>query len=63
MHQRPHSNMDTCGVTHAGQAVSFTPTRADAQMFTYCPLGNHCHVVLHTRRANVSLLMGDINSV
>ena len=36
-----------------GQALS----RFDAQMLAYCLMGNHYHFVLHTRRANLSLLM------
>ena len=37
--------------------------RFDAQMLAYCLMGNHYHWVLHTRRANLSLLMRHINGV
>ena len=37
--------------------------RFDAQMLAYCLMGNHYHFVLHTRGANLSLLMRHINGV
>ena len=37
--------------------------RFDSQMLTYCLMGNHYHFVLHTRSANLSLLMRHINGV
>jgi putative transposase len=37
--------------------------RFDAQMLVYCLMGNHYHFVLHTRGANLSLLMRHINGV
>jgi putative transposase len=37
--------------------------RFDAQMLAYCLMGNHYHFVLHTRNANLSLLMRHINGV
>ena len=37
--------------------------RFDAQMLAYCLMGNHCHFVLYTRSANLSLLMRHINGV
>lgn len=37
--------------------------RFDAQMLAYCLMGNHYHFVLHTRAANLSLLMRHINGV
>jgi REP element-mobilizing transposase RayT/DNA-directed RNA polymerase specialized sigma24 family protein len=37
--------------------------RFDAQMLAYCLMGNHYHFVLHTRQANLSLLMRQINGV
>ena len=37
--------------------------RFDAQMLAYCLMGNHYHFVLHTRCANLSLLMRHINGV
>jgi len=42
-----------------GQALS----RFDAQMLAYCLMGNHYHFVLHTRRANLSLVMRQVNGV
>ena len=42
-----------------GQALA----RFDAQMLAYCLMGNHYHFVLHTRRANLSMLMRHINGV
>ena len=38
-------------------------SRFDAQMLAYCLMGNHYHFVLHTRSANLSLLMRHINGV
>ena len=43
----------------AGQALS----RFDAEALSYCLMGNHYHFVLHTRQANLSLLMRHINGV
>ncbi len=43
----------------AAQALS----RFDARMLAYCLMGNHYHFVLHTRQANLSLLMRHINGV
>jgi putative transposase len=42
-----------------GQAMD----RFDAQMLAYCLMGNHYHFVLHTRQANLSLLMRHVNGV
>jgi len=38
-------------------------SRFDAQALAYCLMGNHYHFVLHTRAANLSLLMRHINGV
>ena len=38
-------------------------SRFDAQILAYCLMGNHYHFVLHTRKANLSLLMRHINGV
>jgi REP element-mobilizing transposase RayT len=38
-------------------------SRYDAQMLAYCLMGNHYHFVLHTRRANLSVLMRHVNGV
>ena len=37
--------------------------RLDAQVLAYCLMGNHYHLVLYTRRANLSLLMRQLNGV
>ena len=42
-----------------GQALE----RFDAQAWAYCLMGNHYHLLLHTRKANLSRLMRQINGV
>jgi len=42
-----------------GQAMD----RFDAQVLAYCLMGNHCHLVLHTRSGNLSRLMRHVNGV
>ncbi len=42
-----------------GQAM----VRFDAQVLSYCLMGNHFHLVLHTRQANLSRLMRHLNGV
>ena len=37
--------------------------RFDAQALAYCLMGNHYHLLLHTRRANLSALMRHVNGV
>lgn len=37
--------------------------RFDAQVLAYCQMGNHYHLVLHTRQANLSRLMRHVNGV
>lgn len=37
--------------------------RFDAQTLAYCLMGNHYHLVLHTRKANLSRLMRHVNGV
>ncbi len=37
--------------------------RFDAQVLAYCLMGNHYHLVLHTRAANLSRLMRHLNGV
>ena len=37
--------------------------RFDAQALAYCLMGNHYHLVLHTRQANLSMLMRHLNGV
>lgn len=38
-------------------------SRFDAQCLAYCLMGNHYHLVVHTRQANLSRLMRHINGV
>jgi putative transposase len=37
--------------------------RFDGQLLAYCQMGNHFHLVLHTRQANLSRLMRHVNGV
>lgn len=37
--------------------------RFDVEVLAYCLMGNHYHFVLHTRQANLSLLMRHVNGV
>lgn len=37
--------------------------RFDAQVLAYCQMDNHFHLLLHTRRANLSRLMRHVNGV
>jgi putative transposase len=37
--------------------------RFDAQVLAYCQMGNHYHLVLHTRQANLSRTMRHVNGV
>jgi putative transposase len=37
--------------------------RFDAQVLAYCQMGNHYHLVLHTRQANLSRIMRHTNGV
>lgn len=43
--------------------VAHAMERFDAQILAYCLMGNHYHLVLHTRRANLSRLMRHLNGV
>ncbi len=45
------------------EVVAQALSRFDAEALTYCLMGNHYHFVLHTRQANLSLLMRHINGV
>ena len=40
-----------------------TTERFDAQALAYCLMGNHYHLVLHTRQSNLSRLMRHLNGV
>lgn len=40
-----------------------TMDRFDAQALAYCQMGNHFHLVVHTRQANLSRLMRHLNGV
>lgn len=45
-------------------AILATALRAcDAHVFAYCLMGNHYHLVVQTRQANLSVLMHRINSI
>ena len=43
--------------------VDQTMERLDAQVLAYCLMGNHYHLVLHTRSGNLSRLMRQLNGV
>jgi len=45
------------------EVVAQALSRFDAEALSYCLMGNHYHFVLHTRQANLSLLMRHINGV
>ncbi len=45
------------------EVVGTALDRFDACALAYCLMGNHYHLVLHTRRANLSMLMRHINGV
>ena len=45
------------------EVVAQALSRFDAQALAYCLMDNHYHFVLHTRQANLSLLMRHINGV
>jgi REP element-mobilizing transposase RayT len=40
-----------------------TLTRYDGAVLAYCLMDNHYHLVLHTRRANLSRIMRDVNGI
>jgi putative transposase len=44
-------------------AIAQAMDRFDAQVLAYCQMGNHFHLVLHTRQANLSRLMRHVNGV
>ncbi len=43
--------------------IAHAMDRFDAQVLAYCLMGNHYHLVLHTRGANLSRLMRHVNGV
>jgi REP element-mobilizing transposase RayT len=43
--------------------IAHAMDRFDAQVLAYCQMGNHYHLVLHTRQANLSRLMRHVNGV
>jgi len=45
------------------QVLQQATERFDAQVLSYCLMGNHYHLVLHTRQANLSRLMRHLNGV
>jgi REP element-mobilizing transposase RayT len=45
------------------RVVAQAMQRFDAQVLAYCQMGNHYHLVLHTRQANLSRLMRHLNGV
>ena len=45
------------------EVIAQAMDRFDAQVLAYCLMGNHFHLVLHTRRANLSRLMRHVNGV
>ena len=45
------------------EVIAKAMDRFDAQALAYCQMGNHYHLVLHTRSANLSRLMRHINCV
>ena len=55
-----HDGEDT--TTHL-KVIAQAMDRFDAQVLAYYQMGNHYHLVLHTRQANLSRLMRHVNSV
>jgi REP element-mobilizing transposase RayT len=50
--------------TAAGfSVVAQAQSRFEGGMLAYCLMGNHYHFVVHTRQANLSRLMRQINGV
>jgi REP element-mobilizing transposase RayT len=45
------------------QIIAAAMDRFDARVLAYCLMGNHYHLVVHTRQANLSRLMRQINGV
>jgi REP element-mobilizing transposase RayT len=53
---------DADRVVHLG-VIAQAMDRFDAQVLAYCLMGNHYHLVLHTREPNLSRLMRHVNGV
>jgi len=45
------------------EVLAHSLERADASLLAYCLMGNHYHLVLQTRRANLSALMRQVNGI
>jgi REP element-mobilizing transposase RayT len=45
------------------EVIAQAAERFDAQLLAYCQMGNHFHLVIHTRAGNLSRLMRHINGV
>ena len=45
------------------EVIAQAMQRFDAQVLAYCLMGNHYHLVVHTRRANLSRLMRHVNGI
>lgn len=45
------------------EVIAQAMDRFDAQVLAYCLMGNHFHLVVHTRQANLSRLMRHVNGV
>jgi REP element-mobilizing transposase RayT len=43
--------------------IAHAMQRFDAQLLAHCLMGNHFHLVLHTRAANLSRVMRHVNGV
>ena len=45
------------------EVIAQAMSRFDAEVLAYCLMGNHYHLVVHTRQANLSRLMRHVNGV
>lgn len=45
------------------EVMALAMDRFDAEVLAYCQMGNHFHLVLHTRQPNLSRLMRHVNGV